>query len=117
MKKYISLLSLATMAVVMLTGLFTACSEDEATEASSASSICFSVDGFNVTVRNLWSGGGSYSTNVQGLAAFSETVSQNNETHSLQWTNIQNNYTTYTVTSFNVKIDGKDYSYPANRCN
>ena len=84
--------------------------------APSSSSICFSVSGFNVTIPNLFKGGGSYNTNVEGLAGFTQTVSQNNESHSLVWTNIQNNYTTRTVDSFNARIDGKDYSYPANRC-
>jgi hypothetical protein len=79
-------------------------------------SICFSVSGFDVTVANMWQGGGTHTTNVRGLAAFTETVSRGGETHTLQWTNIQNNYTTQRVDAFNVRIDGAALSYPGNQC-
>ena len=92
------------------------CGGDSPSAPSSASSICFNVSGFNVSVANLFRNGTPYSVNVQGLTGFNETVSQNNETHSLQWTNIRNNNTTRTVDSFNVRIDSRDFSYPADRC-
>ncbi len=78
--------------------------------------ICLSVSGFDVTVANLWNGGGSHTTNVRGLAGFNETISRGNETHTLVWTNIQNNYTTQRVDAFNVRVDAASLSYPGNRC-
>ena len=78
--------------------------------------ICFNVSGFNVYVHNMFSSGYTHHVNVQGLASFDETVSVDSETHSLEWTDITNNYDIFAVTSFNVKIDGKDYSYPADEC-
>ena len=60
---------------------------------------------------------GSYNVSLYGLLSSEETISKTGETpHSLVWTNIRGNYTTGTVDSFNVRIDGKDYSYPADRC-
>ncbi len=88
---------------------------DESTGPSQAA-ICFSVNGFDVTVANLWNGGGSQTVNVRGLAAFDQTISRGSESHTLQWTGIQNNYTTQRVDAFNVRIDGRALSYPANRC-
>ncbi|MGD0338200.1 MAG: hypothetical protein ABSB78_05375 [Bacteroidota bacterium] len=40
----------------------------------------------------------------------------NDETHTLKWTNIKNDYGWQTVAGFDVNIDGKDYSYPKNKC-
>ena len=108
---------LVSAAVCLVTLVFlVSCGGDSPSAPSSTSSICFNVSGFSVSIVNLFRNGSPYSTNVQGLAGFNETVSQNNETHSLQWTNIRNNTTTRTVDSFNVRIDGRDYSYPADRC-
>ena len=78
--------------------------------------ICFSVSGFNVSTLHMWRSGGVQNNNVQGLTSFNETTSSGGETHTLNWTNIHNDYTLFTVTSFNVTIDGTAYSYPANRC-
>jgi len=78
--------------------------------------ICFSVTGFDVAVANMWAGGGMHTVNVRGLTAFRETVSRGTETHTLDWTNIQNNYTTQRVDAFNVTIDGRAFSFPGNRC-
>ncbi len=78
--------------------------------------VCFGVSGFNVSVLHMWRSGSVYSANVQGLISFTETTSSGGETHTLNWTNIHNDYTLFTVTSFNVTIDGTAYSYPANRC-
>jgi hypothetical protein len=44
------------------------------------------------------------------------TVKQNNEEHILTFRNIVHNDVGI-ITSFNVKIDGKDYTYPGNKCN
>ena len=101
--------------VVVFLAIAQACGGDDPTEPASRP-ICFTVSGFNVSVANMWRLGGSYQTNVQGLASFNETVSQSGETHTLVWTNIVNNYTSFVVTSFSVAIDGRSYSYPANRC-
>ncbi|MBN2031249.1 hypothetical protein JW824_13525 [bacterium] len=88
----------------------------EAEEQDQDSSLCFTVDGFDITVHNLWSYGGSYTVNCQGIVSFKVVTSVGNESHTLEWTNISNNYNTFTVDSFNVKIDGKDYSYPKDKC-
>lgn len=103
---------------ILITMLFCfalACKKDEPTETE-ASSICFTVDGFVVTVHNVWSGGQTHTVNVQGLASFDEEVSMGGETHTLEWTNIVNDYGSGVVVSFDVKIDGNDYSYPADKC-
>ena len=86
------------------------------TQPSAKESICFTVSGFNVSIANMWRSGAVHRSDVQGLTAFTETTSSGSETHTLEWTNIQNNYTTFTVTSFSVRIDGRSYSYPANKC-
>lgn len=90
------------------------CSKKSGTGSDSA--ICFTVGGFVVTVHNMWSDGSAYSVNVQGRISFNREVTRNNETHTLEWTNINNNYNINAVTSFDVKIDGRDYSYPADEC-
>lgn len=88
------------------------CSKDNPTESQEA--ICFTVDGHDVTVHNLWKDGTSYTKNVGGLLSFNETTNRNNETHTLEWTNIQSDFEK--VYSFDVNIDGKSFRYPENAC-
>jgi len=102
-------------ALVLFFAFYTSCNKDNPAD-SSVPSICFTVSGFNVSVNHMWKNGTAQTENVQGLISFSSTVSTGGESHKLDWTNIKNDYTAYTVTSFNVKIDGVDYSYPANKC-
>jgi hypothetical protein len=103
------------IALVLFVALYTSCNKDNPAD-SSAPSICFTVSGFSVSVNYMWKSGSVQTENVQGLISFNSTVSSGGESHKLDWTNIKNDYTIYTVTSFNVKIDGVDYSYPANKC-
>ena len=102
-------------ALVLFVAFYTSCKKDNPVEPS-APSICFTVSGFNVSVNHMWKNGSAQTENVQGLISFSSTTSTNSESHKMDWTNIKNDYTTFTVTSFNVRIDGVDYSYPANKC-
>ena len=99
-----------TLTLVILQG---SCQEDTAVKSTP---ICFVVGGFTVYVRNMWIAGSSDFYDLQGLGSFDVETSSGNEHHTLHWTNIVNNYTTYTTDSFNVTIDGKAYSYPANAC-
>ena len=107
-------LSIRCATLALVTALCASCSSNN--PAGPSASICLSVSGFYATVNHVWRGGGNQTENVQGLISFNSTVSSNNETHVFQWTNIVNNYTTFTTTSFNVNVDGVNYSYPANRC-
>jgi hypothetical protein len=107
MKKVLFCLTLTL--VILQSG----CSEDSATKSTP---ICFGVSGFNVHVYNMWTNGSIDFYNVQGVGSFNVETSSGGESHSLHFTNIVNNYTTYTTDSFNVTIDGKAYSYPANAC-
>jgi len=103
--------------LVLSVALYSSCSKDNpADSTSSVPSICFTVSGFNVSVNHMWKNGSAQSENVQGLAGFTSTISSGGESHKLEWTNIKNDYSANTVTSFNVKVDGVDYSYPANKC-
>jgi hypothetical protein len=111
--KIVFIVEFTVVAIFMMQ--YTSCSKDNPANPS-APSICFTVSGFNVSVNNMWKNGTAQTENVQGLISFSSTVSTGSESHKLDWTNIKNDYITYTVTSFNVKIDGVDYSYPANKC-
>jgi len=103
------------VSLVLFVALYGSCSKDNPAD-SSVPSICFTVSGFDVSVNHMWKNGTAQTENVQGLTAFTSTVSTAGESHKMEWTNIKNDYTSYTVTSFNVKIDGVDYSYPANKC-
>jgi hypothetical protein len=78
--------------------------------------ICFTVDGFVVTIHNFWKDGSSYAQDVYNRVSFSQTIKKNNETHALQWSNIEGEYGQNTLRSFNVTIDGKAYSYPKDMC-
>jgi hypothetical protein len=98
----------SVVVLIMLFGVY-GCSEDNPTEPKT---ITFSVDGFNVSIYNMWGDGSVHTENLQGLISFDQTVSRNNETHILKWTNIVCNYNQNCVVSFNVNIDGKDYRYP-----
>ena len=103
--------------IIFLGAFWISCTKDNPADSpASAPSICFTVSGFNVSVNHVWKNGTAQTENVQGLASFSSTTTAGGESHKMDWTNITNDYTLYTVTSFNVKIDGVDYSYPANKC-
>lgn len=91
------------------------CSEDDATGPDNPS-VCFTVSGFEVTIYNMWEDGSDWSKNLRGYVSFNQTVSMNDETHSLDWSNIENNYTLNRTTAFDVKIDGTNYSYPEDAC-
>ncbi|MCX6134384.1 MAG: hypothetical protein NTU47_11280 [Ignavibacteriales bacterium] len=91
------------------------CSKDNPADPSSQS-VCFTVSGFNVSINHMWKNGRAQTENLQGQVSFSSAVSTAGESHNLDWTNIKNDYTIHVVTSFNVKIDGIDYSYPADKC-
>lgn len=102
---------------IMLCCLMVSCSKKNPTESpDGANSICFTVNGFEVKIHNMWNNGSDYSKNVQGLLSFDATISMNNETHTFKWTNIKNDYGRSTVISFDVNIDGKDYHYPKDKC-
>ncbi|MCK4427071.1 MAG: hypothetical protein KAW16_01155 [candidate division Zixibacteria bacterium] len=106
---------LLCISIMMLICLTSSCSKDKPTESKSkASPICFTVDGFKVTVHNMWSDSEAHTVNMKGFVSFNSTVSRNNETHKLEWTNIISDY--ITVLSFDVRIDGRDYSYPKDKC-
>ena len=104
----------AFVALALVAALCASCGSKN--PASPSASVCFGVSGFYVSVFHVWRDGSTQNENVQGLISFTSTVTANNETHVFEWTNISNNYTTYTTTSFNVRIDGTSYSYPVNRC-
>ena len=105
------------VSLVGFVALYTCCNKDNPTDSSSSTpTICFTVSGFNVSVNHMWKNGSAQTENVQGLAGFTSTITSGGESHKMEWTNIKNDYNTNTVTSFNVKIDGVDYSYPANKC-
>ncbi|MFC1851494.1 hypothetical protein ACFL27_14960, partial [candidate division CSSED10-310 bacterium] len=78
--------------------------------------ICFKVNGFYASVYHMWSDGSTHTSNLQGLRSFTETISRNGETHTLEWTNIDNNYSTDRTDSFDCKIDGTSYQYPRDEC-
>ena len=102
--------------VVPALTLSIACSKNSLTAASDPP-FCFTVSGFRVSVNHMWKNSTAAQTeNVQGLTSFTSTVSTNGESHKLEWTNIKNDYSTNTVTSFNLRIDGVNYAYPANKC-
>ena len=78
--------------------------------------ICFTVEGFRVVVWNFWESGETHFSELQGVTAFNEDISRDSEAHALKWSNIQKDMATFTATGFNVVIDGKPYSYQANKC-
>jgi hypothetical protein len=63
----------------------------------------------------MWSDGSVHEVDVQGRLGFDQTVTRNNETHSLSWSNIVCNYQQNCVIRFDVKIDGKNYYFPEGR--
>lgn len=82
-----------------------------------AAPICFNVNGYWVTVMNFWSDGGSEGFDLSGGYTWrTDEITMGNETHTLKWTDIERDMYGYVI-SFNVKIDGKDYSYPWDKCN
>jgi len=99
--------------MMMLLCFIFSCEKDSPTQPE-ANVVCFTVDGHTVTLNNFWNDGTSYTKDLEGRISFDETTSRNNETHTLEWTNIigDNN----NVFSFDVTIDGKDYSYPSDKC-
>lgn len=99
--------------MMMLICFILSCDKASPTQ-SEPNVICFTVDGHSVTLSNFWNDGTSYTKNVRGLISFNATTTRNNETHNLIWTNIVSDYNR--VYSFNVKIDGEDYSYPRDKC-
>ena len=109
------IVTVGAAAFILFVLSYTSCSKDNPAD-SSAPSICFTVSGFNVSVNHMWKNGRAQTENLQGQVSFSSATSAAGESHTLDWTNIKNDYTIHVVTSFNVKIDGVDYSYPADKC-
>lgn len=105
-----------SLMIMLLLGLIVSC--DNPTEpkkdATRNDAICFVVYGHTVTVHNFWDNGDSYSDDIGGRISFDQTTSRNNEAHTLEWTNIVSDQNR--AYSFDVKIDGEDYSYPKDRC-
>jgi len=101
---------LFSSAIILLSLLLCVLSCKEESPTESAPPITFSIDGHKVTVHNLWKSGGSHTANTEGLISFIETVTRDNESHTLEWSNIVHEW--LAVTRFDVVIDGKDYRYP-----
>ena len=75
---------------------------------------CFLVSWKNVTVENFWNSGSAQYFTFNYETARTETISTENETHALAWKNIV--YQSGDIVSFDVKIDGIDFSYPEDMC-
>lgn len=101
------------LAVLLLVGplaLSTSCSE-----GTGPDEICISVSGQDITIHGIYASGGSYTVHHDiGVTGFTVTFSDATESHTLVFTNVV--YNSQEVTSFNVNVDGTDYSYPADRC-
>ena len=99
--------------MMMLICFILSCDKASPTQ-SEPNVVCFTVYGHSVTLHNFWNNGTSYTKNVGGLISFNATITENNETHTLEWTNIISDLNS--VFSFDVIIDGEDYSYPRDKC-
>lgn len=99
--------------MMMLLCFILSCEKESPTQPE-ANAVCFTVDGKVVTLHNFWNNGTSYTKDLEGRISFYETTTRNNETHTLEWTNIVSDYNF--VFSFDVTIDGEDYGYPRDKC-
>ncbi len=100
---------------LLLPLLFASCSNSTEPERKT-NPICFTVSQYEakVVVNNLWDGSGSQQVDLTGIAAAEVKVSRAGESHTMVFTNVVKDG--WVIASFNAVIDGKSYSYPANRC-
>jgi len=100
---------------ILLLGLFVSCSNSTEPERKT-NPICFNVSPYEakVVVYNLWQGSGSQQVDLTGIAAAEIKVSREGESHTMVFTNVVKDG--WQIQSFNVVIDGRSYSYPANQC-
>jgi hypothetical protein len=84
--------------------------------AAGAATPCFTVSGTKVTTNNLFATGGPHLIDLEDLPSVSTIASRGPESHNLIFMKIRRDAAKANVTSFSVKVDGKDYEFPKDAC-
>jgi hypothetical protein len=77
-------------------------------------SVSFLVSGNRVVVMPFWDNGQSEGFDLRGHTVYTGSITQNGETHHYYFSNIERDGDTLydDIISFDLELDGKNYSYP-----
>ena len=76
--------------------------------------ICIDVDGYYITIKNLYSDGHEVVLNAYGYSFFEADYDHDGNVHHIVYSNFT--FDNSSVTGVNIVIDDKNYNYPKNKC-